>query len=151
MAAAGTVQRVEIRDEDGAWPGPWHVHTDDLPHLERLEAGDWQPRTTLLSPFDNLICDRARTEQLFGFRYRIEIYVPAAKHEYGYYVLPILHGDRLIGRLDPRMDRQTGTLHINAVWLEAGAPDDGATTDAVTAAIEQLAEFLGAEQVVLPS
>ena len=86
--------------------GPRYLHADHLPLLERLEAGEWEPRTTLLSPFDPLINDRDRTEALFGFRYRLEIYVPKAKREYGYFVLPILHGDRLVGRIDPVYDRK---------------------------------------------
>jgi uncharacterized protein YcaQ len=66
---------------------------------------DWRPRTTLLSPFDNLICDRDRTERLWGFAYRNEIYVPKQKRRFGSYVLPVLAGERLIGRVAPRMDR----------------------------------------------
>src|SRR5437868_2678298 len=106
LESEGRIEQVQIVDEDQAiWPGPWYVHAEDLPLLERLAAGEWHPRTTLLSPFDNLICDRARTEKLFDFEFRIEIYVPAAQRQYGYFVMPILHGDRLIGRVDPRFDR----------------------------------------------
>src|SRR5205807_2484739 len=106
------------------------------------------PRTVLLSPFDNLICDRARTELFFNFNYRIEIYVPKAKRQYGYYVLPILHGDRLIGRLDPQMDRKQKCLTINTVYAEPNAPKTSMTktaAKAIRSAIEDLATFLGAE------
>ena len=82
----GRVERVRVADDGTEWPGPWYVHADDLPMLERLEAGDWRPRTTLLSPFDNLIIDRERTQRLFGFRFRMEIYVPRAVRRYGYYI-----------------------------------------------------------------
>ena len=95
----------------GDLKGPWYVHAD---LLER----SFRPRTTLLSPFDDLVSDRDHTEQLFGFRFRLEIYVPKAKREFGYFVLPILHGDRLIGRIDPKFDRATGVLHVNAVYAE---------------------------------
>ena len=89
----------------------------------------WSGRTTLLSPFDNLICDRKRTEALWDFYFRIEIYVPADKRQYGYYVLPILHGDRLIGRIDPNYDRKTKTLNIQNVYAEADAPPEAAARD----------------------
>jgi len=127
----------------GVWleKGRLHVHpdADDRPVPER---------TTLLGPFDRLVHDRARAEKLWDFYYRIEIYVPAAKREYGYYVLPILHGDRLIGRLDPVHDKKAGVLRVNAVYAEPGAPADAWL--AVRAALDDLARWVGAEEVKLP-
>jgi uncharacterized protein YcaQ len=121
--------------------GKWHVHpdADDSPVPDRV---------TLLSPFDRLIHDRARTEALWDFRYRIEIYVPVAKREYGYYVLPILHGDRLIGRLDPVHDKKAGVLRVNAVYAEPSAPIDAWPT--VRKELEDLAKWIGAQAVKLP-
>jgi uncharacterized protein YcaQ len=137
-----------------AWAGPWYVHTADLPLMDRLAAdgaGDeWGPRTTLLSPFDNLICDRKRTKLLFDFDFTIEIYVPQAKRRWGYYVLPILHGDRLIGRVDPTMDRANGRLVINAIHAEPGVPHLGRAGGAVARAIAELGRFLGAREIVYP-
>ncbi|MBC7814553.1 MAG: YcaQ family DNA glycosylase [Burkholderiales bacterium] len=144
------IQRVQIADENGAWAGDWYIHADDLPLLERIEAGDWQPRTTLLSPFDNLICDRQRTEKMFSFEFRIEIYVPKAKRQYGYYVLPILHGDQLIGRIDPTMNRKTKQLIINNVYAESNAPTTPEAASAVARSIDELAAFLGAKEIVYP-
>jgi uncharacterized protein YcaQ len=118
--------------------GTWYAHA------EALESG-FRPRTTLLSPFDKLISHRARTEELFGFRFRLEIYVPRAKREYGYFVLPILHGERLIGRIDPFFDRPAGVLRVNAVYAEPGAPRDAGP--AVAGAIRELAAWLGAREI----
>jgi uncharacterized protein YcaQ len=143
----GLIERVRMIEDGADWPGPWYVHAEDLPVLEELEAGRWEPRTTLLSPFDNLIIDRARSEGLFGFRFRMEIYVPKDKRQYGYYVLPILHGDRLIGLVDPVMDRKGGTLAVNAVHAEPGAPMTPTTGRSVASAIEDLAAFLGAGEI----
>jgi hypothetical protein len=148
LEAEGRIEQVQLVGDGGeTWPGPWYLHTDDLPLLERLEAGDWQPRTSLLSPFDNLICDRARTELLWDFHFRIEIYVPQAKRQYGYYVLPILHGDRLIGRIDPKMDRKRKRLTINAIYAEPDAPRTPETARAIGDAINSLATFLGAKEI----
>jgi uncharacterized protein YcaQ len=147
LEKAGTIEQVQIVEDGKKWPGPWYVHVDDMLLLDRLEAGDWSPRTTLLSPFDNLICDRARTERLFNFNFRIEIYVPKAKRQYGYYVLPILHGDRLIGRIDPTMDRKKKRLMVNAVYAEPDAPMNRETAKAVSGAIDDLAKFLGAKEI----
>lgn len=75
----------------------------------------------LLSPFDRLVHDRRRTEELFGFRFRLEIYVPKDRREFGYFAMPILHGDRLIGRIDPKLDRGSGVLHVRAIHAEESA------------------------------
>jgi len=144
LEAAGRVARLTVRDADTVWPGTWYIAQDDLIALDQLSNGDWAPRTTLLSPFDNLICDRNRTELMFNFNFRIEIYVPKPKRKYGYYVLPILHDDQIIGRIDPEMDREHSVLNVNAVYAEPGAPKAG---DAVRGAIESLAKFLGATEI----
>ncbi len=119
-------------------PGTWYAHADVL-------AGGFRPRTTLLSPFDDLIAHRERTEALFDFVFRLEIYVPKAKRRWGYFVLPILDGDQLIGRIDPRFDRRTGVLHVNAVHAEPAAPASAGPR--VAAAIGELAAWLGASDI----
>jgi uncharacterized protein YcaQ len=115
-------------------------------HAEVLEQR-FSPRTVLLSPFDDLISDRDHTHQLFDFFFRIEIYVPKAKRQYGYFVLPLLHGDRLIGRIDPRFDRQTRVLHVNGVYAEPSASASEGPT--VRAAIDELAVWLGATDIAV--
>lgn len=125
----------------------WYIHSKDIPILERAQSGQFEPRTTLLSPFDNLIIDRKRTLELFGFEMSFEIYVPKAKRRFGYYVLPILQGDKLIGRIDPKMDRNEERLLINSVHAEPGAPSDQETVRMIKGEIERLAQFLGARQV----
>jgi uncharacterized protein len=102
-------------------------------------------RVTFLSPFDRLVKDRDRTEALWSFFYRLEMYVPKAKREYGYYVLPILKGDRLVGRADPLFDRKTGVLQVNAVFAEPEAPADAG--EPIAAAFCDLAAWLGAKEV----
>jgi uncharacterized protein YcaQ len=147
LEAEGRIERLQVSEQGACWPGVRYIHTEDLPLLDRLASGEWEPRTTLLSPFDNLICDRGRTERLFNFDFRIEIYVPPAKRTYGYYVLPILHGDRLIGRIDPTMDRRQKRLTINAVHAEPDAPLTDAAARAVAGAVEALGAFLGAREI----
>jgi uncharacterized protein len=135
LGASGEVLPVTVE----GWKGDWYLSRDAVPLLE----APWRPQTVLLSPFDNLIADRQRTSQLFGFDYTIEIYVPAPKRRRGYYAMPILDGDRLIGTVDPAFDRRAKVLRVNRVVLEPGA----AMTDAVSAAIAELAAFVGAEEV----
>lgn len=113
-------------------------------HSELLDRA-FRGRTVLLSPFDDLISDRARTESIWDFRYRIEIYVPRTERQYGYFVMPVLHGDRLIGRLDPRFDRRAGVLRVNGVWAEPNVP--ASAGERVAAAIRDLGEWLGAREI----
>jgi uncharacterized protein YcaQ len=149
LKAEDKIAQIEIRDSarNRVFRGPWYIHSEDLPLVDRLERGEWEPRTTLLSPFDNLIYDRQRTEQLFDFTFRLEIYVPKEQRQYGYYVLPILHDDRFIGRLDARMDRKQNQFLVNAIYVEPGAPKTVEAIKTVEAAISDLAGFLGAERI----
>jgi hypothetical protein len=147
LETEGRIVKLEIQERGKVLPGPWYVHVDDLHLLDSLEDGDWEPRTTLLSPFDNLISDRQRTEQLFNFQYRFEVYVPKPKRKYGCYVMPILHGDRFIGRIDPVMDRKHKQMIINAVYAEPGAPKSVDTIQEIANAIRDLGTFLGASKI----
>jgi uncharacterized protein YcaQ len=115
--------------------GEWHAHPD-------AEDGPVPRRVTFLSPFDRLIHDRDRAEALWGYRYRLEMYVPKAKREYGYYVLPILCGDRLIGRIDPVLDRKTGVLKVNSVHWEPGVKPVS-----LQRPLRDLAKFIGAGSI----
>ena len=119
--------------------GDWYAHKS------ALERRRFVPRTTLLSPFDQLVANRERTEELFSFRFKLEIYSPAEKREFGYYVMPILHGERLIGRIDPLYDRKSRTLRIKAVYAEPDAPETAGP--GVAKAIRELAAWLGALRI----
>jgi uncharacterized protein len=112
-----------------------------LAHPE-ADARPVSSRVTFLSPFDRLVHDRERAEALWDFRYRLEMYVPKAKREYGYYVLPILRRDRLVGRIEPVFDRKTRVLRVNGVWWE-----DGARPVALERPLRSLARFVGAKEI----
>jgi uncharacterized protein YcaQ len=109
------------------------------------EDGRVGSRVSFLSPFDRLIHDRDRAEALWDFFYRLEMYVPKAKREYGYYVLPILRGDRIIGRIEPAFDRKAGVLRVHGVFAEPGAPASAGAGIARTT--RSLAKWLGAKEI----
>ena len=125
-----------------------YVHDEDVPILESMDADAWQPRMSLLAPFDNLICGRDRTNRLFGFDYVHEQFLPKSRRKFGSYVLPILCGDRFIGRVDPQMDRINERLLINSVHAERGVRRDQELSSEIAETIERFGEFLGAKEVV---
>jgi uncharacterized protein len=168
LSARGEVAVVGRRGKQRVWDlaERWYPETETLPlpkarrlyeekrfraigvRLERgrlvahpeAKDGSVPDHVTFLSPFDRLIHDRDRTEALWDFFYRLEMYVPAAKREYGYYVLPILRGDRLVGRIEPVFDRGEKVLRVKGLWWEKGAePVD------LDKPLASLAAFLGAE------
>jgi uncharacterized protein YcaQ len=144
LAKEGALLPVEVE----GWNEVAYLHPADLPLVEEIEAGAHQPTlTTFLSPFDNLTWDRERLRDLFDFDYRIEMYTPAAQRQYGYYVLPILHRGRLVGRLDPKADRKAGTLIIRAIYLEPGQAVTGALVEGVAGALQEFMVFHGSERL----
>ncbi len=146
-AARKEIVPVRVEAVDGtvraAWAVPdWEERAAALPPAP--------PRIRLLSPFDPILRDRRRTLRLFGFDYRFEAFVPAPQRRYGYYVLPILEGERLVGRLDPKLYREEGRLEVRQVWWEPGIRKSKARTARLEAAVERLARFTGAESWTLP-
>ena len=127
--------------------GRWYLHADDHAEVDDLPPA----RLTFLSPFDNLICDRDRTEALWGFRYRLEVYTPVAKRRYGYYVLPVLDGDRLVGRIDAALDTRRGLLVAKSVHREPGVRPSARRTAAMRRRFEGLARFVGADGIDDPT
>ena len=119
------------------WEEPAYVHPENVGLARAVLGGTRSTVTTLLSPFDPVVWDRARALELFGFEYRIEVYTPAAKRRYGYYSLPILHRGALIGRLDAKAHRKDGVFEVKALHLEPGATVDDRL-------VEELAAALGA-------
>jgi uncharacterized protein len=107
---------------------------------------------SFLAPLDPLIWDRRMLRELFGFDYRWEVYVPEAKRKWGYYVLPILFGDRFVGRIEPRFDRKTKTLGVIGIWFEPGfAPlDEPGFISALRDAVDAYRSFVGAGKVAWP-
>ena len=104
-------------------------------------------RVRVLSPFDPLLRNRDRAERLFDFFYRIEVFVPEPKRQYGYYVFPLLEGDRMIGRIDMKADRKTGSLDVKRLWLEKGIRASAGRLEKLDAELQRVGRFAGVERV----
>ncbi len=141
----GELEEVRVESAEGGKPRAAFCFAGEDPC-----AGLPEPpkRLRVLSPFDPLIRDRKRTERLFGFHYRIEVFVPAAKRRYGYYVFPLLEGERLVGRIDMKHERERGELRVKGLWLEPKVKLSAARRDRLEAELERQRRFTGAERVV---
>lgn len=128
---------------------PAYISSGRMVEIERHRAGMRPQRTVFLSPFDSLIWDRARARTLFGYEVAFEAYVVPEKRRYGYYSLAILHHGKLVGRLDPKMDRETRTLIVRALFLEPGIAIDAALVDGIAGALRDLARHLHGRSILV--
>ncbi|KCZ90870.1 winged helix-turn-helix domain-containing protein [Hyphomonas johnsonii] len=144
-ANAGDLVPVEIESASGQWSAALA-----LPDIEARLADALAPtsRLRILNPFDPVIRDRGRLTRLFGFDYRIEIFVPAAKRQWGYYVYPLLEGDRFVGRIEVKSDREKSELSVHNVWPEPGVKWTDARQRKLEAELARMARFVGASDVV---
>lgn len=140
--AQGCIIEVDVEMADGVWR---RCFTTEALLDEAASLPAPSSRVRLLSPFDPALRDRARAERLFGFHYRIEIFVPEARRRYGYYVFPVLQGDRFIGRLDAR--RADGAIAVRAFWAEAGVRMGKARIDGLMSALERVGALTGTRSV----
>ncbi len=140
LSGSGDVLPVSVEGiSDAAW-----LDSRYLPMLDNLRnRTGWPTKTTFLSPFDNLIWNRDRMEKLWDMRYRLEIYTPAPKREFGYYTMPILHRGQLIGRIDPSMNRKEGVLIVRSIHLQPNVTSTPALARAIAKTLDQFTAFLG--------
>jgi uncharacterized protein YcaQ len=139
------VRQVMVECADGGPPRPMFARSDVAELLNDPPAPPKGMR--FLSPFDPLIRDRLRARRMFNFDYRIEVFVPAPRRQYGYYVFPVLQADRFIGRIDMKHRRQQGTLLVTGLWLEPGQAFSSSRQRDLDMALERLRQFIGADTV----
>jgi len=146
LVANGDVVEVSIRELDN---GTYYAFPETIETVGKLRRKT--PRLHLLSPFDNFVIQRARIKKLFNFDYTIECYVPAPKRKHGYFVLPILWDERLVGRLDPKADRKTKTLQVKRLVLEDDFSPNDAFLEGLAAGLRDFAGFNGCESIAVES
>jgi uncharacterized protein YcaQ len=140
-----TLQAVEIETAQGAWVRGF-APADIEARLANLKPPT--SRLRILNPFDPVIRDRNRLNRLFGFDYRVEMFVPAAKRVWGYYVFPILEGDRFVGRIEVKADRKTSRLRVTNFWPEDRVQWPAGRHDKLQAELERMRRFVGADTLV---
>jgi uncharacterized protein YcaQ len=144
LAGEGSLLPARIEDR------PAYVHPENARLAEAVASGEQRPSlTTLLSPFDPVVWDRARALELFGFDYKIEVYTPAARRRYGYYSLPILHHGALVGRLDAKAHRKEGLFEVRALHLEPGTPVTEDLVSGLAGALRACADWHGTPEVLV--
>ena len=141
----GRIHRVHV--EGLGRKGEQYVHDKDLRLLESIDSENFEPRMTLIAPWDNLLCNLARTERIFGFHYIHENFLPENKRKFGTFVHPILYGDKIIGRTDLRMDKENKKLNVLSVHAEPMAPVNKEIGSMIGEMMREFAGFLGANQV----
>lgn len=130
-------------------PGNEALYYTTPGYLDMIDEIKPSEKLHLLSPFDNLVIQRKRLQKLFDFDYQIECYVPEKKRVFGYYTLPVLWGEQFAARLDPKVDRKTGVLHIKNLWLEESFEADEAFLHALTGKLKEFATFCGCKRLVI--
>ncbi len=146
LTASGVLVEAAVE----GWGEPVYIHQDNLElatqaNNDRLHSSI----TTFLSPFDPIVSDRTRAEELFSFSYRIEAYTPADRRQFGYFTLPILHHGALVGRMDAKVQRKTGVFEVKSLHLEAGVPVSDDLAAALAAALRDFAAWHGTPQITL--
>jgi uncharacterized protein YcaQ len=139
------VVAASVETSDGAAPSKIFARSDLASHLQ--SAPEPGRRLRALSPFDPILRARARVSRLFGFDYRIEVFVPAARRRYGYYVFPLLEGDGFIGRIDMKASRGRGTLDVQGLWMEPGRRLTAARRTRLEAELDRIRRFAGLDAV----
>ena len=139
------IVEVLVEPADGSKPRPAYARPETLARLSELPEPP--RRLRVLSPFDPAIRDRTRCRRLFGFEYRIEVFVPEARRQYGYYVFPLLEGDRFVGRIDMKHERNEGSLRVKGLWLEPRCKLTKGRREGLDAELERLRRFTGAERI----
>jgi uncharacterized protein len=151
LSKTGNAQRLESLADEGLLR---RVQIEGLPGAAYLDPAADLPApagslTTVLSPFDPLVADRKRLKALFGFDYMIEVYTPAHKRSFGYFTLPILHGEALVGRLDPKAHRSQGVFEVRALGLEPGVEPSEELVAGLADALRRLAAWHGTPELVI--